>query len=70
MFRFFRKNKQQIITINEFGAVFDRIYKNDEGKFINEIYENPFTASALTRINEAINNLIIVTGKQIGRAHV
>ena len=57
MFRFFRKNKQQIITINEFGAVFDRIYKNDEGKFINEIYENPFTASALTRINEAINNL-------------
>ena len=57
MFNFFRKNKQQVITINEFGAVFDRIYKNDVGKFINEIYENPFTSSALTRINESINNL-------------
>ena len=55
---FLRKNKQQIISINEFGRIFDGFYKQDSEKFLNELYDNPFTSSAITRINEAINNLM------------
>ena len=61
---FLRKNKQQIISINEFGRIFDGFYKQDSEKFLNELYDNPFTSSAITRINEAINNLMWSTYKK------
>ena len=61
---FLRKNKQQIISINEFGRIFDGFYKQDSEKFLNELYDNPFTSSAITRINEAINNLTWSTYKK------
>ena len=63
-FNFFRKSKQQIISINEFGRIFDTFYKNDSEKFLNELYDNPFTSSAIVRINEAINNLVWSTYKK------
>ena len=56
-FNFFRKQQKTIITLQEFRNFFDNYYKEDEDKFLSELYENPFTSSAITRINEAINNL-------------
>ena len=44
------------VTLSEF---INGYTLEDEGpeKFLSQLYKNPFTSSAITRINEAINNL-------------
>ena len=44
------------VTLSEFINNYSLGDENPE-KFLSQLYKNPFTSSAITRINEAINNL-------------
>ncbi len=57
MFKFLRKNKGSPMTVREFINNYGWGYKEDEERFLKELYKNPFTSAAITRINEALNNL-------------
>ena len=57
MFKFLRKNKGSPMTVREFINNYGWGYKEDEKRFLKELYKNPFTSAGITRINEALNNL-------------
>ena len=44
------------VTLSEFINNYS-LGDEDPEKFLSQLYKNPFTSSAITRINEAINNL-------------
>ena len=44
------------VTLSEFINGYT-LEDEDPEKFLSQLYKNPFTSSAITRINEAINNL-------------
>ena len=57
MFKFLRKNKRQPpLTLAEYIQNFGG-YENNSERFLKELYKNPFTSSAMTRISEALQNL-------------
>ena len=58
MFKFLRKNKRQPpLTLAEYIQSFDWAYEENNERFLKELYKNPFTSAAITRINEALQNL-------------
>ena len=49
-------NTRSPVTLSEFINNYS-LGEEDPEKFLSQLYKNPFTSSAITRINEAINNL-------------